>query len=87
MFTPTNTNTTTIMKTFNNLEDQIFDIIEKKSNIEMAWMPTRHIAKLCHIIGFRTSIDEVESILGKLLFEQKIILQFNDNGEELFFIA
>ena len=74
------------MKTFNNLEDQILDIIEKKSNIQCK-IGASHLEKLCHIIGFRTSIDEVESILGKLLFEQKIILQFNDNGEELFFIA
>lgn len=75
------------MKTFTTLEDQVFDIIAQKSNIEMAWMPTRHITKICQFIGFETNIQEVEMILGKLLYHGKIIMMFDDNGDELFFIA
>ena len=75
------------MKKFNTIEEQIFDIIEKKSNIEMAWITTGHIAKLCHILGFRTSIDEVEMILGKFLFEKKIQMKNNDTLGEIFHVA
>ena len=75
------------MKKFNSIENQIFDIIEKKSNLEMAWISASHIAKLCHILGFRTSIDEVEMILGKFLFEQKIQMKNNDKLGEIFHLA
>lgn len=75
------------MKTFTTLEDQVFDIIKQKSDIEMSWMPTRHITKICQFIGFETSIQEVEMVLGKLLYHGKIIMMFDDNGDELFFIA
>lgn len=75
------------MKKFTTLEDQVFDIVESKSNIEMAWINARHIAKICGFIGFKTTTTEVEMILGKLLFQEKIIMMFDDNGDELFFIA
>ena len=75
------------MKKFNTIEEQIFDIIEKKSNIEMAWVTASHIAKLCHILGFRTSIDEVNMILGKFLFEKKIQMKNNDKLGEIFHVA
>lgn len=75
------------MKTFKTLEDQVYDIIRCKSRIEMAWVGTNHIAKLCHILGWRTSIDEVEMILGKLLWEKRVQMKHDNRLGEIFHIA
>jgi hypothetical protein len=73
------------MKKYNTLEEQIFDIIKEKSKAQCS-IGANHLAKLCHIIGFRTSLDEVVDILGKMMHEEKIVC--NDfRGEEYFKIA
>lgn len=73
------------MKKFTTLEEQIFDIIKEKSKEECA-IGARHLAMLCHILGFRTSIDEVEYILGKMMHEEKILCH-DFRGVEHFKIA
>ena len=73
------------MKKFETLEEQIFDIIIEKSKAECS-IGASHLAKLCHIIGFRTSIDEVEDILGKMMHEEKIVCH-DFRGVEHFKIA
>ena len=73
------------MKKHANIKELIYDIIKEKSKIECT-IGASHLAKLCHIIGFRTSIDEVEDILGLMMHEEKIIcLDFR--GQEVFKIA
>jgi len=75
----------TKMKNFRNIEELIYDIIKEKSKIECT-IGASHLAKLCHIIGFRTSIDEVEDVLGRMMHEEKIVcLDFR--GQEVFKIA
>ena len=70
---------------FNTIEEQIFDIINEKSKVQCS-VGARHLAKLCHMIGFRTSIDEVEDILGQMIFDGKIV-SHDFRGEEYFKIA
>lgn len=76
------------MKKFDTIEDQVFDIIKEKSQAqEKVWINARHIAMLCHIMGWRTSIDDVEMVLGKFLFEGKIQMRFHNTLGEIFHLA
>ena len=73
------------MKKYNTLEEQIFDIIKEKSKAQCS-INANHLAKLCHIIGFRTSIDEVVDVVGKMMHEEKILCH-DFRGLEHFKIA
>ena len=73
------------MKKFDTIQELILDIITEKSKMQCT-IGASHIAKLCTIIGFRTSIDEVIDILGKMMHEEKIVCN-HFRGEEVFKIA
>lgn len=73
------------MKKYNTLEEQIFDIIKEKSKAQCS-INANHLAKLCHIIGFRNSIDEVVDVVGKMMHEEKILCH-DFRGVEHFKIA
>ena len=69
-------------------EEKIYDIVKKESlTQEKRWSPTSFIMKsYLYSTLIQVTLEQVEMALGKLLFEGKIQMKYNDKLGEVFHI-